>query len=264
MRLPLYQVDAFADQVFGGNPAAVVVMKKWPERTVMQAIAMENNLSETAFVVPRAGRFEIRWFTPTTEVDLCGHATLAAAYVLIRYNYFAGSPVKFAARSGPLRVTHDHDGELFTLHFPAKIARACKPPSELLDAVSFTPSHVAATGKHYLVVFDDPHIVRSLSPDMALLASLPKPGVIVTARGDEPGIDFISRFFAPGHGIPEDPVTGSAHCALAPYWAQVLGKTRLEALQVSARGGRISCEVAGDKVLMTGKVVPYLSGEIEV
>ncbi len=257
MRIPLYQVDAFTDRVFAGNPAAVCALESWPEDRLLQAIAAENNLSETAFIVRREEGYDLRWFTPTTEVDLCGHATLASAYVVFRYLQPSLDEVTFHTRSGPLTVRRR--GEWLEMDFPARPPEPAEPAPGLIEALQNTPQAVFKS-RDYMVVYRNEREVRNLKPDMAALAQVPMFAVIVTAPGEE--ADFVSRFFAPAVGVPEDPVTGSAHCTLAPYWAERLGKTVLRALQVSARGGEIECEVRGSRVILRGRAVPYLEGAI--
>ncbi|UYZ64674.1 PhzF family phenazine biosynthesis protein [Hymenobacter weizhouensis] len=265
MLLPLYQVDAFADRPFAGNPAAVCPLHEWPPAPTMQAIAAENNLAETAFFVPRAnsgGEFELRWFTPTVEVELCGHATLASAHVLYHHLGFDGPEIVFHSKSGPLRVSQAEAGRL-TLDFPARPPQPLGPhPDGLLDGLRATPLHLLA-GPDLVCVFNSEAEVRALHPNIAQLERVEYRGVIATAPGTD-GVDFVSRFFGPRVGVPEDPVTGSAHTTLVPYWAGRLGKTHLHARQVSARGGDLWCELRQDRVLMSGHAVTYLRGEIEV
>ncbi|SHJ30165.1 phenazine biosynthesis protein PhzF family [Hymenobacter daecheongensis DSM 21074] len=263
MLLPLYQIDAFTDQIFAGNPAAVCPLTAWLPEATMQAIAAENNVAETAFFVPRGGsEYEIRWFTPAAEVDLCGHATLASAHVLFRHLNFSGEELTFHSKSGPLRVRHAADGR-FTLDFPSRPPHHLDvPPTGLPDALRATPLEVLAS-RDLMVRFNSEAEVLALHPDFAKLANLEYLGIIATAPGTN-GIDFVSRFFAPRVGVPEDPVTGSAHATLIPYWAQRLGKTELRARQISARGGDLWCELRGDRALMSGYAVTYLKGEIEV
>ena len=258
MKIPCFHVDAFASETFRGNPAAVCLLDAWLIDATLQSIAAENNLSETAFVVPRGGEFELRWFSPAMEVDLCGHATLAAAAVLFAERHFAGDTIRFHSRSGPLTVSRA--GEVFTLDFPARPPEACEPPEALLRGLGRRPSHIFKS-RDYLAVFATAAEVRALAPDFAALKTLDCLGVIATAPGGG-DCDFVSRFFAPAAGIDEDPVTGSAHCTLVPYWSQRLGKTKLFARQVSARGGELFCEAAGDRVRIGGKAVLYLRGEI--
>jgi len=263
MLLPLYQIDAFTDRVFAGNPAAVCPLPAWLPAETMQAIAAENNLAETAFFVSQSGSdYEIRWFTPTAEIDLCGHATLASAHVLFQHLSFPGPEITFHSQSGPLRVHRQADGRL-TLDFPARPPQPLTvPPTGLLDALHATPLEVLAS-RDLLVRFGSEAEVLALHPDFAKIAALEYVGVIATAPGSD-GIDFVSRFFAPRVGVPEDPVTGSAHATLVPYWAARLGKTTLRARQISARGGELWCELRQDRALMSGYAVTYLRGEIEV
>ncbi len=258
MEIPIWQVDAFTRRRFGGNPAAVCLTKEWLPETTMQAIAAENNLAETAFVVPGGAGYVIRWFTPTVEVALCGHATLASAYVLFEYAGHSAAAVEFDCKSGALRVTREADGRL-CLDFPSIPMPRCQPHERLIDGLGVRPLEVLAA-MDYMVVLESEDDVRSLQPDMAVLARLDRRGVIVTAKGGE--ADFVSRFFAPAAGIPEDPVTGSAHCALTPYWSRRLGKRAMRALQVSPRGGELWVEDRGDRVLIAGYAVPYLKGTI--
>ncbi|MDE0065120.1 MAG: PhzF family phenazine biosynthesis protein [Gammaproteobacteria bacterium] len=257
MDLKLYQVDAFTDRAFGGNPAAVVPLREWLPAATMQAVAQENNLSETAFVVPREnGDFDLRWFTPAVEVDLCGHATLGAAWVLFNRLGHTGDAVTFHTRSGPLKVSRE-DSRL-AMDFPAQ------PPvpggaGDIAGALGTTPE-AALRGPYALAVLRDEAAVRTVRPDLTRVADLDLPGLVVTAPGRN--CDFVSRFFAPGLGINEDPVTGSAHCILIPYWAERFGKTEMFARQVSARGGALWCFLKGDRVLISGEVAPYMEGTI--
>ncbi len=264
MRIPFFHVDAFASEAFKGNPAGVCLLREWPPDPVMQAIAAENNLPETAFVLRGGGRFGLRWFTPTVEVDLCGHATLAAAHVLFAH---AGRPpgasiarIEFQSKSGLLAV--EREGEQLVLDFPSRPPLPCAAPEALIRGLGRAPLEVLGS-RDYLCVYGRAEDVATLRPDLSLLAGLDRFGVIVTAPGSG-AVDFVSRFFAPGDGIPEDPVTGSAHCTLIPYWAKRLGKSKLAARQISARGGELSCELAGDRVRIGGRAVTYLRGEIEV
>ena len=260
-KLPLYWVDAFTDKVFSGNPAAVVPLVAWLPDALMQRIAFENGLAETAFFVPTIeGRYHLRWFTPVVEVPLCGHATLAAVFVLFAQLGFAGDRVEFDSRSGLLTVARRADG-LLELDFPARPATPAIVPAVLLKGLGAKPLHFAHA-EYSLVVFDTAADILALLPDFAALATLERSCTIVTAPGID--CDFVSRFFAPRDGIPEDPVTGSAHCTLAPYWAARLGKTKLHARQVSARGGELWCELRGNRVGIAGHAVLYLRGEIEV
>jgi PhzF family phenazine biosynthesis protein len=259
VKLRQYQVDAFARHVFEGNPAAVVPLVSWLDDAVLQAIAEENNLAETAFFVPSVKGFHLRWFTPTTEVDLCGHATLATAHVLFEHLGHAGLTLTFETRSGDLMV--QRQGKLLVMDFPARPPSPCPPPEALPKGLGQHPVHVLAADD-YVVVFDSEAAIRSIRPDHAHLGTLDLRGVIVTAPGQE--VDFVSRFFAPKYGIPEDPVTGSAHCALAPYWAARLGKTRLQAKQLSKRGGEVLCEVNGNRVMLSGRAVTFMEAECTI
>ncbi|MGV3720293.1 MAG: PhzF family phenazine biosynthesis protein [Actinomycetota bacterium] len=259
MRIPLYQIDAFADRVFGGNPAAVCPLASWLADALLQAIAAENNLSETAFFIPTEETPRLRWFTPLAEVDLCGHATLAAAFVLFERLQPGRETVTFQSRSGPLTVTRSRD--LLSLDFPALPLTAPLPTDALARALQTRPIEVRG-GMDLLAVFGSQAEVRALKPDMERLKGLDCRGVIATAPGDE--VDFVSRFFAPAVGIPEDPVTGSAHCALTPYWAGRLGKSTLRARQISRRGGELQCELIGERVRISGRAVLYLEGNIQL
>ena len=259
MTTPLYQVDAFTDRVFHGNPAAVCPLAEWLPETVMQAIAGENNLAETAFFTGSDGSYELRWFTPVAEVDLCGHATLASAFVILRFLDPELQQVVFDTRSGPLTVTRA--GSALTMDFPALFAQPTAAPVALIEGLGVLPVEVLASAD-WLVRLESEAEVRALQPDMTQLRKLDRRGVIVTGPGVEH--DFVSRFFAPNYGIPEDPVTGSAHCILAPYWAERLGKTAFRARQVSQRGGDLGVRLDGDRVHLTGQAVLYLRGEIEI
>jgi PhzF family phenazine biosynthesis protein len=262
LRLPLYQIDAFATKgPFTGNPAAVCPLEAWLPDAVMQQIAAENNLSETAFFVPEGEGYRLRWFTPTTEVDLCGHATLASAFVVFRWLKPERSEVTFATQqAGPLTVTRD--GELLALDFPARPPAPCPMPQGLDRALGRPPTAVLAA-RDYLAVYGSADDIRALTPDFAAIAALDRFAVIVTAPGAD-GIDFVSRFFAPARGVAEDPVTGSAHCTLIPYWAERLGKSRLEARQLSRRGGVLSCAMRADRVTIAGRALLYLEGIIAI
>jgi PhzF family phenazine biosynthesis protein len=259
MELALYQVDAFAEKPFQGNPAAVCPLDRWLPDPLMQAIAEENNLSETAFFVPTDAGFHIRWFTPKAEVDLCGHATLASAFILFNVLGFDTAAIRFESRSGPLTVSRAEDN--LVMDFPAQPPVPCEAPEPLIHAFSVQPTRCLVS-EDYLVVFETEDEVVSLKPDMTQLQRLDRRGVIVTAPSAR--YDFVSRFFAPNYGIPEDPVTGSAFTQLAPYWAEQLGKTELKARQVSARGGNVQCKLVGDRVAITGKAVLYLKGTLVV
>lgn len=257
MEAPLFQVDAFTENRFAGNPAAVCLLQRWPDENVLQAIASENNLSETAFLVGGGSEYELRWFTPVAEVDLCGHATLASAFVLFD-RFDVGPEVAFRTRSGRLAVRRTEEG-LLRMDFPARPAEPCEAPTAMLEALGGSPTAVLRA-TDFLLRYDSESEVRELRPDFVRLSGLGARGVIVTAPGSD--CDFVSRFFAPDFGIPEDPVTGSAHCTLAPYWGRELGKTRLHARQVSRRGGELWCELKGERVEIAGRAVLYLSGSI--
>ncbi|MBI5451794.1 MAG: PhzF family phenazine biosynthesis protein [Gammaproteobacteria bacterium] len=259
MKIRQYQVDAFAGRVFEGNPAAVCPLQHWLEDAVLQAIAGENNLSETAFLVPAGAGFGLRWFTPVTEVDLCGHATLAAAHVIFEHLDYPEQDIAFDTRSGELRVKKNSQGGL-SMDFPSAPPVACVAPPLLIAGLGRPPVEVLAADD-YLAVFDSAETVRAITPDHAVLSQLDRRGVIISApSGDE--VDFVSRFFAPRYGIPEDPVTGSAHCTLIPYWAGRLGRTTLRARQISRRGGNVGCELRGDRVVLTGTAVTFMEAEI--
>lgn len=257
MKIKQYQIDTFATRAFEGNPAAVCPLESWLDDDILQAIAEENNLSETAFFVPSKKGFELRWFTPVKEVDLCGHATLASAHVIFEILGYAKQAITFETRSGDLPV--EKNGKLLKMDFPARPPAPCKFPEILVKGLGQRPVEVLAADD-YMAVFDSEATVRSITPDQALLSQLDLRGVIVTARGTD--VDFVSRFFAPKFGIPEDPVTGSAHCTLAPYWANKLGKNILSARQVSKRGGNIACEVNSGRVFLSGCAVTFMEAEI--
>lgn len=257
MRIPYFQVDAFTDRVFGGNPAGVCLLEQWLPDDVLKKIAGENNLSETAFVTPRGDEFELRWFTPTREVDLCGHATLASAFVLFEEQKTAGKEIRFHTQVGVLSAVRDEAAVV--LDFPAWQAEKTGVPAALADGLGWIPREVHKT-RDYLAVFGDAGEIEGLTPEMTQLAKLDCLGVIVTAPGRD--CDFVSRFFAPGAGIPEDPVTGSAHCSLIPYWSARLGKKRLHARQLSARGGELFCEDRGERVGIGGRCALYSRAEL--
>lgn len=259
MKIKQYQVDAFASHVFEGNPAAVCPLDCWLDDGLLQSIAAENNLSETAFFVPSAKGYELRWFTPVCEVDLCGHATLATAHVIFHELGYTRQRITFETRSGELFV--ERGGMNLRMNFPACPAVTCKPSELLTKGLGQHPIEVLAADD-YMAVFENEETVRAIIPDQALLAQLDLRGVIITAPGIE--VDFVSRFFAPKVGIPEDPVTGSAHCTLAPYWANKLGKTVLNARQISRRGGNLTCEINADRVMLFGNAVTFMEAEISV
>jgi predicted PhzF superfamily epimerase YddE/YHI9 len=261
MRARIFQLDAFTARRFAGNPAAVLPLERFPEDAVLQAIAAENNLAETAFLVPEGGNYRLRWFTPTVEVPLCGHATLASAAVVMERLEPGRRAVTFSTASGPLMARRTELGYL--LDFPARHHQPVAAPPGFAEALGAVPVEVLADAFNYLAVFESGMVVRALTPDFAAIARLDRSGVIVTAPGDA-GYDFVSRYFAPAKGIPEDPVTGSAHCTLTPYWANRLHKTAFRAHQASPRGGEILCRVAGERIELEGPCVFYLEGEVEI
>lgn len=262
MKQTMYQVDAFASNVFEGNPAAVCVLDSWLPDALMQDIAMENNLSETAFLVKSDAVYEIRWFTPGVEVDLCGHATLASAFVLFSGPESGASEIEFrSARSGPLSVKRESDGQL-TLNFPMDTMSLIDPIPQLDQAMGLEALGTLKGKTDIMLVYRSQEDIESLNPNFFLLKNLDVRGVIATAPGNE--VDFVSRFFAPQSGVDEDPVTGSAHTSLAPYWAGVLGKNTLKARQLSQRGGALRCQLDGDRVLITGQAQLYMKGEIYI
>ena len=261
MTIPIYQVDAFTDTLFGGNPAAICPLKEWLPAPEMQKIAAENNLAETAFFIPQGREFELRWFTPESEVDLCGHATLATAHVLFTILNFEEDTIHFhTLKAGTLTVSRRND--LYTLNFPARIPVACEIPAGLAEALGERKPVQILRSRDYFIVYESEADVLALQPNFAALSRIDSLGFIVTAPGDNS--DFVSRFFAPSVGIDEDPVTGSAHCNLIPYWAERLGKFKLHAYQVSSRRGELWCEHKADRVLMSGKAVTYIKGEIVI
>jgi PhzF family phenazine biosynthesis protein len=255
----MFQVDAFTSQVFRGNPAAVCLLERWLDDATLQSIAAENNLSETAYLVGGDGAYEVRWMTPKQEVDLCGHATLASAFVLFAGAEKGREEIVFRSKSGELKVRRD--GDLLTLDFPARPPQPMTASEELLEGLGRPPREVWAA-RDYLAVFETEEEVRTLVPDYERLARVDRFAIIATAPGTR--VDFVSRFFAPRQGIPEDPVTGSAHCTLVPFWSKRLGKKKLHALQVSPRGGELFCEDRGDRVAISGRAVRYLEGTIEI
>jgi PhzF family phenazine biosynthesis protein len=258
MKLPYYQVDAFTSRVFGGNPAGVCPLESWLDYDVMQAIAAENNLAETAFFVAGPDRFHLRWFTPEVEMDLCGHATLASAWVLFEKLGLATEEVSFDTRSGVLTVQKSGDG-LLAMNFPSRAGSPVASPDALTAGLKTTPAEVLKA-RDFLVVLESEAAVRALAPDFAELIKLDCTGIIATGPGKN--ADFVSRFFAPRMGVPEDPVTGSSHCTLIPYWSNRLGKKRLTAHQVSTRGGELHCEDLGPRVSIGGRAALYLEGAI--
>lgn len=259
MKLPIYQADAFTDKLFGGNPAAIVPLKEWLSAPEMQKIAAENNLAETAFFISQGENFELRWFTPELEIDLCGHATLATAHILFTELGYSKEFIHFhTLKAGTLTVTKKDD--LYTLDFPSRVPHACEAPEELLNAIGGKPPIEVLSSRDHMLVYETEADVLALKPNFTALAKISPMGIIATAKGNNS--DFVSRFFIPAAGINEDPVTGSAHCNLIPYWAEKLGKNELHAYQVSTRRGELWCELKGDRVLMAGKAVTYLKGEI--
>jgi len=261
MTLTIYQVDAFTDTVFKGNPAAVIPLQQWLEADLMQKIAMENNLSETAFIVKAEEGYEIRWFTPDYEIDLCGHATLASSYIIKNFLEPHVKEIWYSTqKAGELR-TICSDGK-YTLDFPARMPEPCEVPDNLLPSLGITAAVEVLRSRDYFVVLPNEEAVANAEPDYALMKELDSIGVIITAKGH--GVDVVSRCFYPGAGIPEDPVTGSAHCNVVPYWAQKLHTTKLHCRQLSQRGGDLECELNGDRVLMTGQCVLYMQGEIRL
>ncbi|WP_024336162.1 PhzF family phenazine biosynthesis protein [Desulfotignum balticum] len=261
MNIPMYQVDAFTSTVFSGNPAAVCLLDTWLDDAVLQAVAAENNLSETAFLVQNTTGFDLRWFTPVTEVALCGHATLASAFVQFFCQHWNKDTIVFDTRhSGPLTVARK--GDLLEMDFPSRPPAACELSENLSRALGEAPQQVYKSAEDLMAVFDSETTVAGMQPDIALLAQLDWRGIIITAPGDH--CDFVSRFFGPKVGVPEDPVTGSAHCVLIPYWASVLDKNDLHARQVSQRGGELFCQLAHDRVRIAGRAALYLEGMIKI
>ncbi len=258
MHIPYYQIDAFTSQVFKGNPAGVCPLKEWLSDDILLAIAAENNLSETAYFIPKQDHFDLRWFTPVTEVDLCGHATLASAYVIFNELGYKGDVILFQSKSGPLRVIREADR--LVLDFPTRSPKPCQPPEELLLGLGENPQEVFQAGD-YMAVYASEAEVQNLDPNMEKFTQFPR-GIIATAPGKD--CDFVSRFFVPALGIPEDPVTGSAHCVLMPYWSQRLGKSNLTARQISKRGGELFCTAAGERTLIAGQAVKYLEGILKI
>jgi PhzF family phenazine biosynthesis protein len=259
MELKIYQVDAFSEKVFGGNPAAVVPLTEWLEDNMLQKIALENNLSETAFYIQDGDQVILRWFTPGTEVDLCGHATLATAHVLFEHEGFKGEEINFfSPRSGILMVKKERSQ--LVMDFPLDTIQEIELTANLTNPFSPQPFQAFKGKTDYIFVFENENQIRNLDFDLAQIATLPVRGVIVTSKGDQ--VDFVSRFFGPQVGVPEDPVTGSAHTSLTPIWAEKLGKNELTAVQVSPREGKLGCKLNGDRVILTGNAVTYLIGRI--
>jgi PhzF family phenazine biosynthesis protein len=260
MLLKIFQVDAFTEKLFGGNPAAVVPLTGWLPDALMQSIAAENNISETAFFVPEQDGYGLRWFTPTVEVELCGHATLATAHILFNHLGAKQEELNFYTKSGKLSVKHN--GDLLTLIFPITPYSKIDTPPGLAQALGITPAVVFASATKWMAVYTSQKEIQNCHPDFAAIAKLNIPGIIITARGE--ACDFVSRFFTPRQGINEDPVTGSAHTLLIPYWAERLNKSSMSAQQLSSRGGKLQCKSAGHSVEISGNAVTYLTGEIEV
>ena len=257
MTIPYFEVAAFTNRQFAGNPAGVCVLAEWLPDTVLQAIAAENNLPETAFIVDRGTHFDLRWLTPTVEVDLCGHATLASAHVLFQHLAHSGTMVRFQSCSGELTV--ERAGDRLVLDFPSQPMSECQPPEELAKGLGAKPKAVLK-GRDYFAVFDSEHDVAALAPDLGIIMELAVQGVIVTAPGNT--CDFVSRYFVPRVGIAEDPATGSTHCALVPYWSKRLGKRTLHARQLSKRGGELFCEDRGERAGIGGNAVTYVEGRL--
>jgi PhzF family phenazine biosynthesis protein len=261
MKFTIYQIDAFANKLFSGNPAAVIPLEEWPDDSLMQLIAEENNLAETVFFVPKQDGFHIRWFTPELEIDLCGHATLAAAYVLFNLLEYKKDTITFYSQSGPLKV--HREGEYIALDFPSwKPERVMEYPEEVIKGLGVADYLGVYKNRDYIVELETEKEVLAVKPDLNLLNKVDVIGIIVTAPGAN--CDFVSRFFAPNCGVPEDPVTGSAHSQLIPFWAEKLGKHKMHAKQLSKRGGELCCEQKGERVIIKGKAVYYMTGEITI
>ncbi|WP_027076687.1 PhzF family phenazine biosynthesis protein [Maribacter antarcticus] len=262
MKQKLYQIDTFTDTIFGGNPAAVCVLTKWLSNELMQKIAAENNLAETAFTVPNGDAYELRWFTPELEVDLCGHATLATAFTLFNYYGHPKNTIRFISpRSGELRVVKNSNGSM-TMDFPSDEITTIETVTAINKAIGLNPIKTFKGNTDYMLIYETQEQIEGIRPNFHLLDQLDCRGIIVTAQGSE--VDFVSRFFSPKCGIPEDPVTGSAHTTLVPYWAKELAKTTLTAKQLSERGGYLNCEFLGERVKISGNAVCYLVGEINI
>jgi PhzF family phenazine biosynthesis protein len=262
MRAPIYQIDAFTSRRFAGNPAAVIPLPSFLPDATLLAIAQENNLAETAYLVRDGADYQLRWFTPGTEVPLCGHATLASAAVVMERLERGRSEVVFHSASGPLTVQKSGAG--YVMDFPTRPSEVIRTPASLVEAIGMEPVEVTENDFNYMAVLKDEKAVRAADPDTAALIRIGKPGLIITARSDDAQYDFVSRYFAPVKGIAEDPVTGSAHCMLAPYWAKLLGKTEFRAFQASLRGGTVLCRLRGDRTELEGECVFYLEGEVEI
>jgi PhzF family phenazine biosynthesis protein len=262
MSLSLYHVDAFTDRPFAGNPAAVCLLPAWREDRWLQAIAREMNLSETAFLVKKADCFDLRWFTPTVEVDLCGHATLASAHVLWQQSQATGDEIRFSTKSGILKAIRH--GDEIELDFPMKPEEVAEAHPGLLEALGVSAKYVGRNQFDYLVEVESEAALRGITPDFKSLETVPVRGIIVTSTSADPRFDFVSRFFAPGAGIDEDPVTGSAHCCLGDFWRKRLGKTELVAFQASARGGVVKVRVVKDRAFLGGRAITVARGELLV
>jgi PhzF family phenazine biosynthesis protein len=262
MQLPIYQVDAFTEKLFGGNPAAIVPLKTWLPDSIMQKIALENNLSETAFFVQTENRFHIRWFTPKIEVNLCGHATLATAFVIFNVLKYKGETIFFDSKSGELKVKQID--KWLELDFPVQETQIGEAPEGLIESLGKKPLEIWRASDDYMLIYKSQKEIEEISPNFSTLKKIKARGIIVSAKAKSNKIDFVSRFFGPGAGIDEDPVTGSAHTKLVPYWANILGKNELIAEQISARKGFLKCVLKGDRVLMAGKGKLYLKGKISV
>lgn len=258
MKTKIYQADAFTDKVFSGNPAAVCPLNEWIADDLMQSIAAETNLADTTFYVPNGNGFDIRWFTPKVEVALCGHATLATAHVLFTHENYKGSEIVFQSKSGELRVTRNNDW--YTLNFPEDTLTETEVTAVLTAGFNHKPIKAYKGKTDYILVFDNESQIKTMQPDFDKIAKEECRGIIVTAKGNE--VDFVSRFFGPQSGLPEDPVTGSAHTSLTPYWASVSGKTDFTAKQLSARGGFLKCTLNGNRVLISGQAKTFMQGEI--
>ncbi|HWJ90317.1 MAG TPA: PhzF family phenazine biosynthesis protein [Flavisolibacter sp.] len=261
MKLKMYQVDAFAEKIFRGNPAAVVPLHAWPDDALMQSIAMENNLSETAFFARSKTGYHLRWFTPEYEIDLCGHATLASAYIIKNFIEPHVSEINFTTKHAGMLKASAKDG-LYTLDFPSRMPKPVEIPVQLFPSLGISNAVEVLKSRDYFVVLPDEDAVKNIEANLTLMKELDAIGVIVTAKGKT--ADVVSRCFYPGLGIPEDPVTGSAHCNIVPYWSKKLNKTQLNCRQLSQRGGDLECELDGNRVRMSGKCVLYMQGEIDV
>ena len=261
MKLTIYQIDAFAEKAFQGNPAAVIPLDDWLEEEIMQKIAMENNLSETAYVVKTEIGYHLRWFTPEYEIDLCGHATLATAYVIKNFLEPHLGEINFSTQKAGILKAFAKDG-MYTLDFPCRMPQPCPVPDQLFESLGVSTAIEVLRSRDYFVVLPDEEAVRNIEPDYSLMKKLDTIGVIVSAKGQT--ADIVSRCFYPGAGIPEDPVTGSAHCNIVPYWSEKLNKNKLFCKQLSHRGGDLLCELKGDRVLMSGNCVLYMKGEVMI